>query len=94
VDVGFPAPSTAGFDGQRIVAIGDVNGDKWLDVVTTNTGGNEVTVNYYDKEAQTYVASEPFPLEYSASNTTKNLSAANVVITKYNQKLQSLMVVA
>jgi hypothetical protein len=52
------------------MAIGDVNDDKWLDVVTTNTNGTEITANYYDKDSQAYIASTPFNLEYSAVSTT------------------------
>ena len=70
MDVGFNSPTDADFAGQKIMTIGDINDDKWLDVITTNTDGTEITANYYDKDLQAYVPSTPFMLEYSSVSTT------------------------
>jgi len=40
VNVGLPGPETPDFNGERIAAIGDLNDDKWMDLVTCNEAGN------------------------------------------------------
>lgn len=44
-------------DGTRIMAISDVNNDKFNDIITVNTQGTVVTVYYYNEVAQNYGSS-------------------------------------
>jgi len=73
-------------DGMRILAIADMNNDKYDDLITLNSAGNVVTVRYFNKETLTYLNSFDILLETTASVTS-------AFITTTPTLLQNLLLV-
>ena len=73
-------------DGMRILAIADMNNDKYDDLITLNSAGNVVTVRYFNKESLTYLTSYDILLATTASVTS-------AFITNTPTLLQNLMLV-
>jgi len=48
VDTNLPTYSTPGFDGARIMAIGELNNDKTNDLVFVNTDATSFQAHYFD----------------------------------------------
>ena len=71
---------------MRILAIADMNNDKYDDLVTLNSAGNVVTVRYFDQESLTYLTNYDIILTSSASVTS-------AFITNTPTLLQNLMLV-
>lgn len=71
---------------MRILAIADMNNDKYDDLITLNSAGNVVTVRYFNKETLTYLDSFDISLETTASVTS-------AFITNTPTLLQNLLLV-
>ena len=46
-------------EGMKIIAIGDMNNDKHIDLVTVNSDLDHFTVYFFDKESMSYNKSSP-----------------------------------
>ena len=70
-----------------IMAIGDLNNDKYNDIVTTNFDGSAFSVHYFEQSNLTYVNTEPISMP-------EGLYIDSVVVMKQDQPYQSLLIVA
>jgi hypothetical protein len=76
--------------GKRIAALGDLNDDKWIDLVTISQTGDSISVHFYQPDKGTYNSDfSSFKLQ---SPSTSFLTAENVVVSKEKAKYQGLMV--
>lgn len=53
------------FDGQRIIAIQDMNNDKQADLITINTDATTITVHYFNEADQKYTTTAEFQVTTS-----------------------------
>ena len=81
VNIGLPN------EPMRIMAIGDLNNDKYNDIVTTNSDGSIFSVHYFEESNLTYVNSVSIDLP-------QGLYIDSVVVMKAAQPYQSLLIVA
>lgn len=65
--MGLNEPEMKEFDGERIAAMGDLNDDKWMDLVTCNEAGNQITVHFYNDKTMTYENSSKFSIDMAES---------------------------
>lgn len=63
VDVGLGTST----DGIRILAISDINNDKYDDLITLNSANNIVTIRYFDPSSMTYLDTASITLSSTAS---------------------------
>lgn len=68
----------------------DMNGDKWLDLVTVNDAGDAISVYYFGDTEQKFKYSTTFNIEKETSS--QKLVVENVIHTKESRLLQSLLV--
>ena len=59
VNVGLDDPNN---EGMRIMAISDLNNDKWTDIVTVNEKADKVTVWYFDGDTLTFSKASSFSI--------------------------------
>lgn len=81
VNIGLPN------EPMRIMAVGDLNNDKYNDIVTTNSDGSIFSVHYFEQSNLTYVNSVSIDLP-------EGLYIDSVVVMKAAQPYQSLLIVA
>jgi hypothetical protein len=62
---------TVSATGNRILAINDVNNDKYDDLITSNTDGSILTVYYFDPELENY--SQTSQITLPANNYARNV---------------------
>lgn len=72
--------------GNRIMAISDVNNDKFNDLMTANTSGSVITVFYYSITTSDYGSSSQIILP-------ADTYVRSIFVTRSGQFLQSLMLV-
>lgn len=85
--MGLHKPDHPNFDGMRVMAISDMNNDKYNDLITLSTDSMTVSVYYFNKETLQYDVHTSF---FVGSGMT----AEGVIVMKEPRELQSLIVVA
>lgn len=85
MDVGLTVEQ--GESGMRIMSMGDLNNDKYNDLVVLDETGTKLTVYYFDSLTKMY--SSPSMFELPAGEVV-----ANVIPTNIPQDLQNLIIVA
>ena len=81
MNVGLPSES------MRIMAIADLNNDKFNDLVTINNEGTEFSVHYFEENTLTYTNSVTLDIQ-------NDLYIDSVFVMKSPQAFQSLLIVA
>ena len=81
MNVGLPSES------MRIMAIADLNNDKFNDLVTINNEGTEFSVHYFEENTLTYTNSVTLDIE-------NDLYIDSVFVMKSPKAYQSLLIVA
>ena len=65
-------------EGLKIMAMGDVNNDKHIDLVTVNNQQDHFTVHFYQGETMQYNSSLPIQVD----KTSNNVQIASIVISR------------
>ena len=81
MNVGLPSES------MRIMAIADLNNDKFNDLVTINNEGTEFSVHYFEENTLTYTNSVTLDIQ-------NDLYIDSVFVMKSPWAYQSLLIVA
>lgn len=86
MNAGLPTIDTPGFEGLRIMAVGDLNNDNKLDLVAANADATELTAFYFNSDTYSYDITATIEMP-------ANHKAESVVISKEAKPLQNLLVV-
>lgn len=83
--MGLETSDNSSFDGQRIMAITDMNNDNQIDLVTVNSDSDAVTVHYFDDTTGQFTNTSQF-------NVQDN-KIVSIVPSSAQTKLQGLALV-
>ena len=85
-DIGMTDPDMAG---QKIMAIGDVNSDGYMDLITMNDQEDSFVVHYYNSSSKEYISGQTTAVD----TTTPNAKISNIVVSRNMQVLQQLYII-
>lgn len=81
-------PRGSHLEGLKVVAQGDVDNDRHVDLITVNSDLDHFTVQFWDPVNMTYHSSNSFTVDTMAPNP----KIASIVVSKDKRPLQSLYV--